>query len=93
MLSFFRKLNILCQIRQNSMIYNEYLRYLIKCHSQPFDSLIQAILNLAANHHSHHHIQFGVQHQTYAGIALRHLVQLNPERKINGSRCTLIVTA
>lgn len=45
--------------------------------------LVESLLQLLANHHSHHHVQLGVQHQTHAGVLLGGRLQLQPECEIH----------
>ena len=46
-------------------------------------SLIQPLLNLTANHHTHHHIEFAVKNHTDTGIGRSDLVELNPEVEVD----------
>ena len=55
----------------------------IKCLCKPLHSLIKPLLNLAANHHTHHHIELSVEHHSYTGISRGNLMELNPESEVD----------
>ena len=49
-----------------------------------FGDLVERFLELASDHHTHHHIQFRVQHQPHAGIVGTCRLQLDPEGEVDG---------
>lgn len=50
-----------------------------------FGDLVERFLELASDHHTHHHIQFRVQHQPHAGIVGTCRLQLDPEGEVDGN--------
>ena len=59
--------------------------------SESFNRLVKSLLNLSADHHAHHHIEFAVKHHTDTGIGWGDLVELNPEAEVN--RYAAIITS
>lgn len=53
--------------------------------------LVKTLLEFAANHHAHHHIQFGMQHQTHTRVACGDFVELNPKAEIDGQTTVLFI--
>lgn len=50
----------------------------VKSRGRLFSDLVNSLLQFAANHHFHHHIEFGVKHDAHPRIAFGNLFQLHP---------------
>ena len=71
------------EMRHTLLPYPEASEFAVKgtCHLQ--SHFIQTFLEFGADHHPHHHIEFGVQHQSYSGIIVGDLFHLEPQREIH----------